>query len=323
MTVDRNNGIIESFEGGGTTGPFRVTVFNVQQLNQIEPGGVIRRDSTTGVGTVLLLNDTGDDGYTAEISNGLVEVTTVATVDSGFTLEVTRSTLNEQTVPLPVVGQFNAEDVEKAFDLIVMQMQEIDRLQSPFASLAFAEITTLADTLDVSWADSAIAFDSVELELSVVIEQFGGAGGELVELLVSNDGGATFITTGYDWSLMFVSGTTGSPSPSGQAGSSGNDILAWKFMGTGSGKKIRDDILGRMSGMLRFSRLLQPNTFRPRYVGSFGYVNQGQERVVATSAGALTIASNDPINAIRLQNFTGGAGLRLDVGTHMNVRGVL
>lgn len=241
MTVDRDTGISERFFGSGTTGPFAVTNFNVATTDQIEPGGVTKVLNATGAITTLILNDPGADGYTAEISGGLVTINTVAAVASGWVLSVVRSTDKLQSVALPIVGLFSPHDVEEAMDLLAMQIQER-------SSIASAVSATPTDAVSAGWDTSSKIW--VEIEVCVEISLLADG---VPSLRLSLDGGVTPVILGYNWVSLHSVGTGGVSTVSGFVSNTAADRTRWQL--TEGLVILKSGLDSRLVGNFRISRL--------------------------------------------------------------------
>ena len=310
MTVDRDTGIVESFVGSGTTGPFAVTNFNVATTDQIEPGGVTKVLNATGVATTLILNDPGANGYTAVIAGGLVTINTIAAVAAGWTLNVVRVTDKLQTVSLPIVGRFQPKDVEEALDLLAMQVQELSARDSAVA-LGSAEALAAVDTLSVGWAGASRLWDEIEVavEADLVADSFPA-------LRVSLDNGVTDIVLGYNWVSTYSFGTSGASTIGGHVAVAGLPRTYWKLSnGIAIFQEASTD--SRLIGNFRISSLDLGKS--SKIVGACTFTTVLNELVYVAMGGTLD-AQISRINGITLIDTILTNNIAL--GSRIDVRGI-
>lgn len=201
MIGQLNNGVLERFAGAGTTGPFAITKYHVNNQVQFPAGNVYKRNNSTGVLTTLILDDPGANGYSVAIANNFATLTTISNVAAGETLHAVRETDVTQLQELVSQGRFEPHDVEDMLDLATMAVDEVRAYREGLVELdSFIIPTTGFQDFSLGWENSNYLWDEVELTMDIIAADSVG----FMPFHLSIDNGATKYeaTSNYAWSTM-------------------------------------------------------------------------------------------------------------------------
>lgn len=307
MTISSNTRIAQFVGNGSSVFGFTFKVFSASDLL------VVKTNTTTGANTTLVLNtDYTVTLYGDQNTNPGGNVTTTASVDSGYNLTITSSIENLQPTDLSNQGGFYPSVINDSLDRSTIQIQQLASDMSRSLRAPVSDSATLDMELPsaAQRANSFLSFDasgeptvtdisSVGTLSSMTRQRFSGTGSQTIFTLASNPGSvgnaaAVFIGGVYqNKDTWTVSGTTLTFSQAPVSGTDNIEFVNWYTAAIGS--TSADLVTYTPSGSGAVARSAASKFGDTVSVKDFGAVGDGVTNDTTAIQAAITAAANKSV----------------------------